>query len=383
MSEILFVAGDPSGDVHGAKLIAALKAEIPGLRAAAVGGPLMRQATDDFIEDLASRGIAGFWEPLASLGFLRALLARIRDYLRDRKPAAVVVVDYYGFNRRVLALAKAAGVPAYYYVSPQVWASRPGRARVIARLVRRVFAIFPFEEEVYHRAGGACTFVGHPLLDSIPPPVPDKSVGCPLKVALLPGSRAAELHRHLPVFLDALDELRRNFPELDARVFAAPSLPDEAYAAARARGVQIVRELDYKVRAQMDVALCSSGTATLENAILGLPMVVVYRLSWITYWIARAVIRVPYIAMANLLAGRALVPELIQRRANKVEIARAAKEILESPAKYQELRAALLAIRKDLGEPGGAARAARAIAEDLRTLGRLGNGAPARAGAGA
>ncbi|MDE1976609.1 MAG: lipid-A-disaccharide synthase, partial [Elusimicrobia bacterium] len=177
MSEILFVAGDPSGDVHGARLIAALKAEMPGLRAAAVGGPLMRQAADDFIEDLAARGIAGFWEPLASLGFLRDLLSRLKNHLREKKPAAVVVVDYYGFNRRVLALAKAAGVPAYYYVSPQVWASRPGRAKVIARLVRRVFAIFPFEEEVYCRAGGACTFIGHPLLDAVPPALESKAVG--------------------------------------------------------------------------------------------------------------------------------------------------------------------------------------------------------------
>jgi len=356
-----------------------LKAEIPGLRMAAVGGPLMKRATDVFIEDLASRGISGFLEPLFSLGFLRALLGRLKAYLLEKKPAALVVVDYYGFNRRVLPLAKAAGVAAYYYVSPQVWASRPGRAAVIARLVRRVFAIFPFEEEVYRRAGAACTFIGHPLLDAVPPAVEKKDIGNPLQVALLPGSRAMEVRRHLPVFLDAFDELRRHFPAAEAYVFAAASLPDEAYAAARTRGAKIVRESDYKVRARMDVAFCSSGTATLENALLGLPMVVIYRLSWPTYWIARALIRVPYIAMANLLAGKLLVPELIQGRANKDDIALAAKEILESHAKYQELRAALVALRGVLGESGGARRAARAIAEDLRSLGRL-NGPVAAAG---
>ncbi|HVC08519.1 MAG TPA: lipid-A-disaccharide synthase [Elusimicrobiota bacterium] len=357
----------------------ALKAEIPGLRTAAVGGPLMRRAADVFIEDLASRGISGFLEPLFSLGFLRALLARLKAYLLEKKPAALVVVDYYGFNRRVLPLAKAAGVPAYYYVSPQVWASRPGRAAVIARLVRRVFAIFPFEEEVYRRAGAACTFIGHPLLDAVPPAAENKDIGNPLRVALLPGSRAMEVRRHLPVFLDAFDELRRHFPAAEACVFAAASLPDEAYASAAARGAKIIRESDYKVRARMDVAFCSSGTATLENALLGLPMVVIYRLSWPTYWIARALIRVPYIAMANLLAGRLLVPELIQGRANKNGIARAAKEILESPAKHRELRAALASLRGVLGEPGGARRAARAMAEDLRTLGRLDGPALARA----
>ena len=145
MKTLLIAAGDPSGDLHASHLIAALKKREPSLRVAAVGGPLMREKADEFIEDLASRGMTGFWEPLGKLGFLLRLAARLRRFLRERRPDALVCVDYYGFNRRLLSLARSAGVPACYYISPQVWASRPGRVRKLARLVDQMLVIFPFE----------------------------------------------------------------------------------------------------------------------------------------------------------------------------------------------------------------------------------------------
>jgi lipid-A-disaccharide synthase len=364
---ILFVAGDPSGDIHAARLVAALKRARPGLRAAAVGGPSLKKEADDFLEDLASRGVTGFWEPIMKLGFLAKLLKRIVVFLKTQKPQAVVCVDYYGFNRRVLGVAKAAGVPAYYYVSPQVWASRPGRVNVLKRLTKKMLVIFPFEEKLYKSKGVACKFVGHPLLDQVPAPRDEDFVSAHKQIGILPGSRASEVAKHLPILLGAFDRFQKTFPGAKAVVFASPSLPDSAYDLGGRTRVRLVRDSNYAERSKLDLALCSSGTATLENALLGLPMVVVYKLSWPTYWIARAIIRVPYIAMANLLAGKKLVPELIQRDATPQKVAAAAVELLESPSRYSKLRKELAALRETLSDGGGSSsdRAARELLSDL------------------
>jgi lipid-A-disaccharide synthase len=362
---VLVVAGDPSGDLHGSHLIRALKAADKNLRVAAVGGPSMRQAADEFLEDLASRGVTGFWEPALKIGFLVKLGLRLKRFMIERKASAVICIDYYGFNRRVLSLAKAAGVPAYYYISPQVWASRPGRVNVLRRLVKRMFVIFPFEETLYRNNRVACTFVGHPLIDLLPAAPPAKKVlEAPLKLGLLPGSRRSEVARHLPVMLEAARLMRRHFPELSVQVFAG-NLPDGAYAGAVKAGIPLVRETDYRERSRLDLILCSSGTATLENALLGVPMVVMYKLSWPTYLIARAIIRVKYIAMANLLAGRGLVPELIQRDATPDKVAAAAVGLLEDPRRYAAVRSELLGLRAALGGPGASTRAAAALLEEI------------------
>ena len=365
--DILVVAGDPSGDLHASHLIRALKARGPaGLRVTAVGGPLMRAQADEFLEDLASRGVTGFWEPVAKLPFIVKLALRLKRFIAERKPAAVVCVDYYGFNRRVLSLAKSQGVPAFYFISPQVWASRPGRVRVLKRLVQKMLVIFPFEAKLYKDAGVPCEFVGHPLLDVIPAPVAKKTLGAPLRVGLLPGSRRSEVAQHLPILLAAFLNLRRQFPNAQAQVFAAASLPNDAYDLGAVPDVALVRESDYAARRELDLALCSSGTATLENALLGIPMVVVYKMSWLTYRIARAIVRVNYIAMANILAGRALAPELIQKDATAERVAAEALRLLEDPRAYARLRADLLELRDKLGTPGAAGRAAAAILSEVK-----------------
>ncbi|NNN06509.1 MAG: lipid-A-disaccharide synthase [Elusimicrobia bacterium] len=353
----LVVAGDPSGDLHAAGLIRALKRRDPSARVAAVGGRLCRAAADEFIEDLASRGVTGFLEPALKIPFLLRLRARLKDFIAQRRPTALVCVDYYGFNRRVLPLAKAAGVPAYYFISPQVWASRPGRVSVLKRFVRRMLVIFPFEETLYRDAGVPVEFVGHPLLDLIPAPSETKSLGTPPLIGLLPGSRASELRRHLPVFYAAFEALKKSHPDAKGLLFAAGHQRDAIYGCLP-HGVELVREADYARRRTLDAALCSSGTATLENALLGVPMVVVYKLSWPTYAIARALIRVPYIAMANLLAGRAVVPELIQRDATPARAAGELARFLNDAGYREKTRADLLAVRRSLGEPGAADRAA-------------------------
>lgn len=360
--EILIVAGDPSGDLHASHLIRALKRRAGrSLRVAAVGGPLMKAEADEFLEDLASRGVTGFWEPLVKLPFMARLALRLKRFMKERDADALICVDYYGFNRRVLGLAKKLGVPAFYYISPQVWASRPGRIQTLKKLVRRMLVIFPFEEELYATAGVPCSFVGHPLLDLVPAPEIEKLPGKPLRIGLLPGSRRSEIERHLPTLLDACGKLRAVYPDLVVEVFAPPSAPDSAYGAARAAGAEVVREKGYDHRRRLDLALCSSGTATLENALLGVPMVVLYKMSYVTYRIAKALIRVRHIAMANILAGETVVPELIQRDATAERLAEEALALLEDKARYADVRRKLLAVRASLGRPGAAERAADAI----------------------
>lgn len=356
---LLIIAGDPSGDLHASNLISALKRRDPTARVAAVGGPLCRAVADEFLEDLASRGVTGFIEPALKIPFLLRLGARLREFIRERRPAALICVDYYGFNRRVLPFAKEAGIPAFYFISPQVWASRPSRIKVLGRFVKKMLVIFPFEEKLYRDAGVQAEFVGHPLLDLIPEPNA-RGVVTETTIGLLPGSRSSEVKRHLPVFLEAFRTLRRDRPSLRGLLFASANQVDAAYGVLP-EGVELVRETDYARRGSLDLAICSSGTATLENALLGVPMVVVYKLSWPTYAIARALVNVKHIAMANLLAGKTVVPELIQRDATAARVAAEAAAVLDDPARAAAVRAELLKVRRSLGEPGAADRAAAAV----------------------
>jgi lipid-A-disaccharide synthase len=282
-----------------------------------------------------------------------------------------VCIDFYGFNRRVLEAAKSAGVKAFYFISPQVWASRPARVAVLRRLVDRMIVIFPFEEKLYREAGVPVSWVGHPLLDILPEPAENPPEG-PLRLGLLPGSRPSEISRHLGVLLSAAGLVLRERRDSVVSVFASPHLPDIVYDDAlrgfrsEGRGVRLVRDSGYQERRLQSMALTSSGTATVENALLGIPMVVIYRLSWPTYALARALIRVPHIAMANLLAGRALVPELIQGDATPQRIAQAALGILSDPPRLAALRRDLLSLRGTLGGPGAVGRAADILLREAR-----------------
>ena len=363
--DFLITAGDPSGDLHGANLIAALKRLNPAVKIAAVGGPLMREVADEFLDDLAGEGIVGFLEPLLKMPRLMSSALKIKNFLKEKRPTALVCIDYYGFNRRLLGFAAAANIPAYYYISPQVWASRPYRLKVLKRLVQKAFVIFPFEEKVYRDFGIPCEFVGHPLLDIVPEPVLKNFPGDDFKIGILPGSRKSELSRHLPIFLKAFELFKRRFPRSEAFVFAARGLADSNYDLSFFPSAKIVRESNYKIRSQLDLAICSSGTATLENALLGIPMTVAYRLSWPTYFLARALIRVPYIAMVNILAGKEIVPELIQDKAAPEPLSQALIRLIENSARYHALKQELIALRNLLGRPGVSDRAARALLSSI------------------
>ena len=366
MKKIIIVAGDPSGDLYGSMLIRALKKR-KNISVECAGGPLMKKActaNDAFRYDLASHGVTGFFAPIKKLPTFVRLKSAFRKSMSRGNVDAVVCVDFYGFNRHILSAAKKSGVPAYYFISPQIWASRPGRIRHIKKCVTRMFVIFPFEETLYKKAGVPVTWVGHPLIDVLPPPH-DHSRPAGMRLGLLPGSRRTEIRRHLPLFLKSASRMIKDFPDSEVTVFGAPQIDDRFYAqwlkswhAPSGAKARLVRETDYYERARQDFVLTSSGTATLENALLGLPMVVVYKLAWPTYWIARALIRVPYIAMANLLAGKKIVPELIQSDANPESVADAALDILGDLRQLRKIKEELLALRDNLGGPGAVERVA-------------------------
>jgi lipid-A-disaccharide synthase len=229
--------------------------------------------------------------------------------------------------------------------------------------------IFPFEVPLYRDAGVPCTFVGHPLLDVLPEPQTlEPLAGRPLRVGLLPGSRPSELKRHMDLFLSAFERIRERFPDAQGELFASKNIPDEMLAPHLEGhpGVTIVRENDYRRRSRLDFALTASGTATLENALLGVPMVVAYRINWPTYLIAKAIVKIPRVAMANILAGRDLAPEFLQTEATVDKVSAACLEILSDPGRLASIRAELLDLRASLGGPGAAKRAASIVLESLR-----------------
>jgi lipid-A-disaccharide synthase len=362
----LFVAGDPSGDQHAARVAGECRAR--GAEILAAGGPALRHVADRWLGDLVSHSVMGFFEPIKKIPFFLNFLNHVlRPALAELTPDVVVPTDFYGFNRSVAKAAKASGSKVCYFVSPQVWASRPGRVNELKRCVDRMLVIFPFEEKLYREAGVPVTFVGHPLLDILPSVTEDVPQKVEPTVGLLPGSRPGEVARLLPVFLKTAEHMPRGTRFV---LFAAPTLSHAFYdrfletRQSRTHLIEVVRDENFEWRRGVDVALACSGTATLENALLGLPTVVAYKTSWPTYLLARSIVRVKNIAMPNILAGELLMPEFIQSQASPENLAEALRALLSNPAQRRVVRGQLLALRRQLGGPGAAVRAAEAILKE-------------------
>ena len=375
VKNILVVAGDVSGDIHAAGLIRALKEADPEVRITAIGGKNMQPLCDNFLYDLAGKGASGFVEPLKKMPLWVELMNQIRTYLETQNPVAVIVVDFYGFNHQVLGMAEHRHIPAYYYVTPQVWASRQYRAKQLARLTKKMFVIYPFEPAFHQKFGGNAVFLGNPLLDILPQPLPnDYHITDPKnhawKLGMLPGSRPGEIKRLAPAFYQTFKQVLKEFPRTQAFMFLLPDADEKAVAALLGEPLHpqfhFVKDTNYEQRKQMDFLLACSGTATLENALLGVPMVVAYKMFWPTYQIAKMVIKVKYISLVNLLADKPLVKELIQQEATPHKLAGETMALFQNPPRLAAMRQALLQLRAQLGEPGVAARAAREILNDLQ-----------------
>ena len=371
---ILISAGDISGDIHAANLVRAMKELDPSVRVIAIGGPRLKECADEFVIDLASEGISGFVEPLKKLPLFFKLIKQVRAIFQTQKPAAFIAVDYYGLNHQFLKVAKEENIPAYYYVTPQVWASRQYRAKRLAALTKKMYVIYPFEPAFHKQRGGNAVFLGNPLLDKMPAPLPKNfDIKDPKtyawKLGILPGSRRGEITRLTPVFYQTFKEICKTYPNTQAYIFLLPDANEQDFI--KLLGEQppanfhFVKETDYKMRAQMDFLLACSGTATLENALLGVPMLVAYKMFWPTFLIAGLVIKVKYISLVNLLVNRPLVKELIQWRASVQNCSALTQDMFAHPQKLADMHRELLALRQSLGEPGVAKRAAADILGDL------------------
>jgi lipid-A-disaccharide synthase len=365
--EILILAGEASGDMHGAILAERLRALRPAVPLAGTGGPRMRTVGVEMLEE--HEGVVGFVEVLRHIPAHYRLLKRLEMRLAVGRVGLVICIDYPGFNMRVAAAAAARGVPVLYYITPQVWAWRAGRLKTMARIITKAAVILPFEEPLLRGAGIDATFVGHPLLDraqSLPSQAEARArLGLPASgdlLALFPGSRAEEIRRHLRDFLAVADELRRRRPALRVVLSVAPTidLRDDELP------VPLVRSASFDVLRAADVALCKSGTTTLEAAVAGTPCAIVYRTSPVSYAIAKRLVQIEHIGLLNIVAGRRVAPEFVQDAFRPAPVADALAPLFDREgAARRSMEQGLAEVRAKLGQPGASTRVAAMAAEML------------------
>lgn len=368
---LLVVAGETSGDLHGARLLSELRRLRPDVEGFGLGGSELEAAGLEVLARSSEIAVVGLLEALTVLSRARRIFRRLLAAVDERRPTAALLIDAPDFNLRLARRLAERGIPVVYYVSPQVWAWRSRRVEAIRRYVDRMLVLFGFEAEWYAEREVDAVHVGHPLLDEIPPlpQVWDDAAAAPsvYRIALLPGSRRSEIEALLGLMLSATERLADRFP-VELHLIQAPDLPAallEPAIEACELPVRMVRRERWSAIAACHLALCASGTATLEVGLLRTPMVVVYRISPWSHWLGRMVIRVPHISMVNLVLGEEVVPELIQRQADPASIAAAGARLLTDAAARDEMRRRLGELRGALGEPGGSARAARQVLEVL------------------
>ena len=369
---VLIVAGEASGDIHGANLVRELKKKLPHLEFFGIGGDRMEEEGVDIVHHVREMSFLGFFEVLEHLPFVRRVLWEMVTLLEQRKPNLVLLIDYPGFNLRFAKEAKRHGLPVLYYISPQIWAWGRGRIKKIARRVDRMVVIFPFEEELYRKEGMDVRFVGHPLKDVVRVDRSKKTffaeLGLDTKkptVGMLPGSRNQEVQRLLPEMRKAYDLLQERIDGLQAILGMAPTLSDEAYKPFfnAEDAICAVRNRTYEVMAHSDVVMVASGTATLEAALLGTPMVILYKMSRFSFIIGKALVRVRNFGLVNIVAEREVVPELLQGEVNKKRIAQEVLRLFADPERREKVERDLKDVSRRLGKKGASERAAEAVLE--------------------
>ena len=364
--KICVVAGEASGDLHASEILRELRALDPALQAFGIGGDLMEAQGVRLLHHARELGIVGLFNVLRHLPMFRALFREILGEIERQQPDAVLLVDYPDFNLRLARACRERGFTVIYYISPQVWAWRRNRVHHIARYVDHMLVLFPFEEQFYRQHSVPVTYVGHPLVEQLAKyrsTVTSIDESKPLAVALMPGSRRGEVQALLPPMLDAVRILSAE-RAVEAFVIKAPTISRELIDAIIAeRGASDVTVVDHDGGERLQhaaIALSSSGTATLEAAVIGIPVVVMYHLSKGTYFLARKLVKLSHFGLVNIVAGKRIVPELIQDEVNGQGIVDAVHEIIE-PGRFLEVKRELAAVREKLGQPGASGRAAQKI----------------------
>ena len=371
---VAILAGEASGDQHGAKLVSAMQKKYPALFFCGMGGDALRQAGVRIVMEASELTVVGITEVFAKIPAILKGMATIKNLLKSLRPDILILIDFPDFNLHIAAFAKKLNIPVLYYISPQIWAWRQGRVKRIGKLVDHMAVILPFEQEFYEEHNVPVTFVGHPLLDTnLPAADPVLSAGSNdvTVIGLVPGSRDNEIIRHLPVMLDAAAILKKRLKLVTFIISHAPSVERKRIQAV-IEGHRLCTELEVisdgveKVFERCDVIVAASGTVTLQAAIHGTPMVIIYKVSPMSFWLGRALVRVPNIGLVNLVAGEPLVPELVQHEACAENIAAVLEQMLKDTSQLNHLKQQLFALRNVLGGGGASDRVADLALELLK-----------------
>jgi len=370
--KIMILAGEPSGDMHGANLARELKALAPDIDICGIGTEKMRQEGVRLFRDMKDLSVVGIFDVLKKLGPILSLMKLLVKKLQDEKPDAVVLIDYPGFNLKFAEEAKKRNITVIYYISPQIWAWHPERINKIKRCVDKMIVVFDFEEKLYKENNVDVSFVGHPLLDMAKPAMDKKSAlrkfGLEDKlftVGILPGSRKSELNYNLPAMIGAATIIKDKFHEdVGFVLLKSPSLPADEYEKITKHShldIPLVENSNYDVINVCDALMVCSGTATLETAVIGKPMVIIYKVSKLSWFLFRPLVKVPNIGLANIVAGKTVVPELLQNDASALKIAEEITSMLIDKQRSQEIKEEFEIVKKKLGTPGASQRAAKII----------------------
>jgi lipid-A-disaccharide synthase len=370
-TRILLSCGEASGDLYAGALTRELRALDPDVTVAGLGGPQLAAAGGRILEDYRGLSVTGIVEAIGKVPRSIATLRRLVRWARDERPDVLVAIDFPDFNFPLARRVRRLGIPVVYYISPQIWAWRRGRIKVIREVADLVLVIFQFELAIYREAGVPVEFVGHPLVDLVEPSGSRDdflrrcglSPGAPT-VAVLPGSRPNEVARILPDLMAAAERIAADLPGTQFVVARAPTLEDRLFAPVRTLGltpVALVEDQTDAALAAAHVGLTASGTATVQTALHDVPMVIVYRVSPLTCWLARRLVAVDAFGMVNLIAGEKVVPELLQEAFTPDAVAREAVSMLTDRARVARIREGLARVRERLGGPGASRRAAEAI----------------------
>ena len=372
---IMIIAGEASGDLHGSCLIRELRRIKPNLTIKGIGGRGLQGVGVELLADISDMAVVGLTEVLFRLGFILKIFYKLKKIFRKEKPDLLILIDYSGFNLPLAKAAKKEGIKVLYYISPQVWASRRGRIKTIRQTVDQMAVIIPFEPAIYEKEGVRATFVGHPLIDIVQRKYSrqealkryDLNGENPI-IGILPGSRPGEVKRLLPIMLEAAMLLKQSSPSAQFILALADNLnPDVVSETVKQfpLDLKIIRNETYDVIGSSDAVMVASGTATLETALLETPMIIVYKVSELTYQIGKRFVYIDQIGLVNIIAGKPIVPEFIQGEADPRAMAGSLMTILTDQGIKEEMIAELHKIRAVLGEPGAAKRAAEIAAQIL------------------
>lgn len=379
---ILIITGEASGDIYGGQLAQHLYKQLP-VRISGIGGKRMKEAGVSLLYDSSSISVVGISEVFSRIRAIRQAYKEVKKVLHSGNVDLVILIDYPGFNIQVAGVAAKMGIPVVYYIGPQVWAWRKGRIKTLAKRIKKMIVILPFEEPIYKEAGIDCSFIGHPLVDEIqhvyhPEEIRHK-YGLSEKditIGLFPGSRPGEIKTHLPIILEAAEMLKEKRPDIQFVLAIAESIEpgfvqgiisrwQSTYGMDKNLKISLVHGEANNVLNVSDIVIAVSGTITLQAALFEKPMVIIYKVSSLTYLIARMLVNVKDIGLVNILAGRRIVPELIQHDATPENIIKEVRRMIKDREYYNEIHKGLHEIKLKLGPPGAMERVARVIGEML------------------